>query len=235
MTNSIVNAARKTTPFCARPSQKCPAPGMAHAARHNSTSVPGSVAGRARSAVVDLVAIDYVMIAHVPGCSSTRSRRTNSHPATAPSGSAAVARTALPGLAAPVHSIASVIAVGTAAKIIRRRVRAGTRATAEPRRQCSDCAGQIEPRAASAHGEALPVQVERAFVALMADERRGHVDGARGDRHRGVRQRRKKNRRGPRGCGDGQENGEQARRNARRAHRSGGWKADVTARGRSAV
>ena len=47
----------KTSAFCRRPIHKCPAPGTAQAARHSSTSVPGSAAGCARSAVVDLVAI----------------------------------------------------------------------------------------------------------------------------------------------------------------------------------
>ena len=47
----------KTSAFWRRPIHMWPAPGTAHAARHTNTSVPGSAAGRARSEVVDLVAI----------------------------------------------------------------------------------------------------------------------------------------------------------------------------------
>ena len=58
--NIAGSASRKTMPFCRRPIQRWPAPGTSHAARHSSTSMPGSAAARGRSAAVDFVAISFM-------------------------------------------------------------------------------------------------------------------------------------------------------------------------------
>ncbi len=54
--NMISSAAMNTTAFCRRPSQRCPAPGIAQASRQTSTSVPSDVT-RVGSTVVDFVVI----------------------------------------------------------------------------------------------------------------------------------------------------------------------------------
>ena len=98
------NVARKTRPFCRRPSHKCPAPGTAHASAQTSATVPfsaasPSLAGRATRAFIasDRIALSAVRSRVFATVAVYRSlppiADETTHATAAPSGTAATART----------------------------------------------------------------------------------------------------------------------------------------------